>query len=110
MRALWYFLLLLLVIVQATTGQAPGDEDGVCLYLQDVLNEEVLMSSFNYRDLVASRGGPWAVVNNDDNNDAFTSTSVTTVSELRCTALFVILVLVDTSCNNLYKDCWCVRI
>ena len=89
MRALWSFLLLLLVAVRAITGQAPGDEDDVCL--QDVLNEEGLMSSFNYRDLVSSRGGPWTVVNNDDNNDMLTSTSVTTVSETRCRSLFVIL-------------------
>ena len=109
MIALWSFLLLLLVAVRAITGQAPGDEDGVCL--QDVFNEEDLMSSLNYRDLVPSRGGPWAVVNNDDNNDGFTSISVTAVSEIHCESLFVLnLILVDTSSANLYKDCWCMWI
>ena len=32
--------MLLLVIVQATTGQAPGDEDDVCLDSEDVVKEE----------------------------------------------------------------------
>ena len=89
MRALWSFLLLLLVAVRAIPGQAPGDEDDVCV--EDVLNEEDLMSSLNYRNLVPSRGGPWAVVNNDANNDDLTSTSATTVSEIRFRSLFVIL-------------------
>ena len=82
MRALWSFILLLLVIVQATTGQAPGDEDERCL--EDVVNEEVLMSSFNYRNLVPSNGnpGPWTVVDDDDNNDGLTFASDTTVSEI----------------------------
>ena len=79
MRALWSFILLL-VIVQATTGQAPGDEDGACL--EDV-NEEVLMSSLNYRNLVSGNGAPWSVVDNDNNNDNFGLTSSTTVSEIR---------------------------
>ena len=81
MRALWSFILLL-VIVQATTGQAPGDEDDSCL--EDVVNEEDLMSSFNYRNLVPSMGGPWTVVNDDNRNDGLTFTSVTTVSKIRC--------------------------
>ena len=83
MRALWSFILLLLVIVQATTGQAPGDEDEVCL--EDVVNEEDLMSSFNYRNLVTSiisGMGPWTVVDDDSNNDNIPFTSITTVSEL----------------------------
>ena len=80
MRALWSFILLLLVIVQATTGQAPGDEDDGCL--EDVVNEEDLMSSFNYRNLVPSGGEPWTVVNDDDNNDGLTFGSLTTVSEI----------------------------
>ena len=79
MRALWSFILLLSVIVQATTGQAPGDEDDVCL--EDVVKEEILMSSFNYRNLVLSRGGPWTVVNDDDNNDGLTFNTLTTVSK-----------------------------
>ena len=73
------FILLLLVIVQAITGQAPGDEDERCL--EDVVNEEVLMSSSNYRNLVQgfSGVGPWTVVNDDHNNDGLTLTSFTTV-------------------------------
>ena len=73
MKTLWSFILLLLVIVQATTidyvypGQAPGDEDERCL--EDIVNEEDLMSSFNYRNLLTSGGGPWSVVNDDNNSD-----------------------------------------
>ena len=86
MRALWSFILLLLVIVQATTGQAPGDEDDLCLELslEDVVNEEDLMSIANYRNLLPSRGGPWTVVNDDMNNDGLTFFSVTTVTEIHC--------------------------
>ena len=83
MRALWSFILLLSVIVQATTGQAPGDEDERCL--EDVVNsEEVLMSSSNYRNLVegVTGVGPWTVVNDDDNNDGLTLASRTTVRRL----------------------------
>ena len=90
MKALWSFFLLLLVIVQATTGQAPGDEDEICLRrLVDIANEEVLMSSFNYRNLVPrySGVGPWTVVNDDNNNDGLTFSSVTTVSEMCCGSL-----------------------
>ena len=83
MRALWSFLLLS-VIVQATTGQAPGDEDERCL--KDVLNEEDLMRSSNYRNLTSSMGGPWTVVNDDSNNQRFRyslTSLVTTVSPAR---------------------------
>ena len=80
MRALWSFILLL-VIVQATTGQAPGDEDDGCL--KDVVNEEVLMSSLYYRNLVSGNGAPWSVVNVDNNNDGLPFASSTTVSEIR---------------------------
>ena len=85
MRALWSFILLLLVIVQATTGQAPGDEDERCL--EDVVNEEDLMSSFNYRNLVPSRGGPWTVVNDDNRNDGLTFSSRTIVSKIPCATI-----------------------
>ena len=80
MRTLWSFILLL-VIVQATTGQAPGDEDDVCL--EDIVNEEVLMSSLYYRNLVSGNGGPWSVVNIDNNNDGLPFGSRTTVSEIQ---------------------------
>ena len=82
MKALCCFLLL--VTVQATTGQAPGDEDEECV--MDVVNEEVLMSSFNYRNLVPdidlAPEAPWSVVNNDTNNDNLPFASTTTVSEI----------------------------
>ena len=80
MRALWSFILLVLVTVHATIGQAPGDEDERCL--EDIVNEEDLMSSFNYRNLLRSNGGPWTVVDDDNNNDNLTFASVTTVSEI----------------------------
>ena len=93
---MWCFLVFLLVTVRATTGQAPGDEDDFCL--RDVVNEETLMSSFNYENLV--RRGPWTVVNVDDNNDDLSFTSATTVSEMRCCEcliiVLVIFVVVDT--------------
>ena len=83
MRALCSFLLLL-VTVQATTGQAPGDEDESCV--EDVVNEEVLMSSLYYRnlvpDVVLAPEAPWSVVNNDSNNDNQPFASLTTVSEI----------------------------
>ena len=82
MRARWSFILLLLVIVQATTGQAPGDEDERCVEDVTVVNEEVLMSSFNYRNVVPRNGGPWTVVDDDDNNDNLMFSSLTTVSEI----------------------------
>ena len=81
MRALCSFLLLL-VTVQAATGQAPGDEDDDCV--KDIVNEEVLMSSFYYKNLVPdvdlAPEAPWSVVNNDSNNDNQPFASVTTVS------------------------------
>ena len=83
MRALCSFLLLLFT-VKATTGQAPGDEDDVCL--RDIVNEEVLMSSLRYRNLLPSNvspEAPWSVVNNDTNNDNEPFASVTTVSKIR---------------------------
>ena len=81
MRALCSFLLLVLFTVKATTGQAPGDEDEVCL--MDIVNEEVLMSSFYYRNLLINRS-PWSVVDNDTNNG---NPSVTTVNKIRYTEL-----------------------
>ena len=44
MRALCSFLLLVFT-VKATIGQAPGNDDDVCL--RDIVNEEVQMSSFS---------------------------------------------------------------
>ena len=81
-------MVLYSVIVQTATGQAPGDEDDSCL--EDVVNEEDLMSSFNYRNLLPSNGGPWTVVNDDNNNDGLTFGSLTTVNEIRCRFVFFI--------------------
>ena len=79
MRALCSFLLLLFT-VKATTCQAPGDEDDVCL--RDIVNEEVLMSSFFYKNLLINRA-PWIVVDNDSNNDnRGIFTSRTTVNKI----------------------------
>ena len=82
MRALW-FMLLLLITAHAVTGQAPGDEDQLCIMLptrEPFLNQVVLMSSLNYDTILA--GGPWIVLNEDNNNDGRTFSSQTTVSEI----------------------------
>ena len=85
MRAFCSFLLLL--VVQATNGQAPGDEDDVCVQFNTFVNEIVLMDSLNYRDLV---GGPWIVVDRDDNNDALGGTSSPRVSEINYRSLLIL--------------------
>ena len=76
MRELWYFLLLS-IFVQAISGQAPGDEDDLCLRLTtrpSFANQIVLMSSRNYQHLI-EEDGPWIVVDRDNNNGG-TSTTV----------------------------------
>ena len=80
MKSFW---LLLLINVHAVIGQAPGDEDQLCLTLptrEPFVNQIVLMSSLNYMSLSESDGGPWVVLNEDNNNDGLTFTSRTTVS------------------------------
>ena len=77
MRA-FYFFLLLAIAVHATTGQAPGDEDNACLgnpLRPTVINQDILMASFNYRELLEGNGGPWIVVDRDTNNDVRGGTS-----------------------------------
>ena len=73
-----------LFCVSFITGnaQAPGDEDGNCKthrYRPSVINQEILMWSFNYNDLI-EKNGPWIILNEDDNNDGqlfvFSLTSV----------------------------------
>ena len=83
--------------MHATIGQAPGDEDERCL--EDIVNEEDLMSSLDYRNLVRSRGGPWTVIDDDNSNDNLTFTSDTTVSKI--TLLQLSIILVDAIRNNL---------
>jgi len=72
MRVLWsrlWFFVVLLVTVHATTRQAPGDEDAVCVgineYFRIFVNQEVLISSFNYFNLLEPNGGPWAAIDLD---------------------------------------------
>ena len=79
MKSFW----LLLITVHAVTGKTPGDEDQLCFSLptrEPFVNQMVLMSSFNYETLL--NGGPWVVLNEDNNNDGLTFTSQTTVSEI----------------------------
>ena len=46
-------------------SQAPGDEDQECTQ-QTFTNQETLMDSYNYVDIL---NGTWTVVDNDNNND-----------------------------------------
>ena len=75
MRELLYFLLLS-IFVQAISGQAPGDESELCSTLLDrpsFSDQIVLMSSYNYRNLIENEG-PWIVVDEDDNNVGLSTT------------------------------------
>ncbi|XP_065890002.1 ephrin type-B receptor 3-like isoform X2 [Dysidea avara] len=70
MTALGFFVLLA-IAVHATTSQAPGDANEVCVtspLRPTVVNQDILMASFDYGDLVKDNG-PWAVVDLDGNND-----------------------------------------
>ena len=69
MRTFWFFILLFSA-VQAVTRQAPGDEDSRCLEFFPVrpVNMEILMSSFNYEDLLGT-SGPWITLPNNSVND-----------------------------------------
>ena len=64
------------------------------------------MRSFNYRNLISSMGGPWTVVDDDNNNDGFTFTSDTTVSEISCGLDLIddlTFALVDSNISRLSK-------
>jgi len=53
-------------------GQAPGDADEACMNVSSrpsVVNQDILMASYDYYQLLESNGGPWAVVDSDGNND-----------------------------------------
>ena len=79
MKAFW----LLLITLHAVTSQAPGDEDQLCFFLptrEPLVNQIVLMSSLNYGTLLY--GGPWVVLDEDNNNDGRTFSSQTAVSEI----------------------------
>ena len=78
MTELLYFLLLS-IFVQAISGQAPGDESEFCSTLigrSSFSDQIVLMSSYNYRNLIKNEG-PWIVVDQDNNNNGV----ITTVSD-----------------------------
>ena len=70
--------LFLLFATGSMQRVAPGDEDDVCV--EPVSNQEILMASFYYRDLVQRVGSTWVVVNQDNNNDGLPFGSSTTVS------------------------------
>ena len=74
--------LFLLFATGSMQRVAPGDEDDVCVELgvETVSNQEILMASFYYRNLVQRVGSPWVVVNQDNNNDGLPFGSSTTVS------------------------------
>jgi len=77
MRALGYFVLLT-ITMHVTTGQrqAPGDEDQLCidnLLRPPIVNQDVLMASFDYVDLIQTTNAPWAVVDLDGNNEPSTN-------------------------------------
>ena len=63
-------IAMILFCVSFITGnaQAPGDEDGRCKTRTSVINQEILMWSFNYNNLI-EKNGPWIVLDEDDNND-----------------------------------------
>ena len=66
-------IAMILFCVSFITGnaQAPGDEDGRCKTRRNrpsVINQEILMWSFHYNDLI-EKNGPWIVLDEDDNND-----------------------------------------
>ena len=86
MTALGFFVLIA-ITVHATTGQAPGDVDQVCLTTPtrpSVVNQDLLMASFDYRDLIVN-GGPWAVVDRDDNNNPVSGSPTPTVClKIKC--------------------------
>jgi len=77
MRVLGYFVLLI-ITVHVTTGQrqAPGDEDQLCidnLLRPQIVNQDILMASFDYVDIIQTTDAPWAVVDLDGNNNPTTN-------------------------------------
>jgi len=71
-----------MIAVHDTTGQAPGDVDQECLVTPlrpSVVNQDLLMASFDYRDLIVN-AGPWAVVDIDGNNNPVTGSPTPMVS------------------------------
>ena len=74
--------LLTLCFITTCTAVAPGDEDQECLTSPNrpsTVNHEILMASFNYVNLLENDGGPWIVVDEDENNDPMAGNSIPTV-------------------------------
>ena len=70
-------VLLVSFFAISRTQQAPGDEDRICQTLigrPAVVNQEILMWSYNYRNLLEDEGGQWIVVDEDSNNEGFSTT------------------------------------
>lgn len=81
-----YVVLAALVVASLTisraVSQSPGDEDNECLTSTDrpsTVNQNILMATFNYANLLENDGGPWAVVDEDENNDSMDGNSIPTV-------------------------------
>ena len=84
------FLAAVLLLHMFVTGdtQAPGDEDSACVDLQRIppfsqppVYEITLMKNSNYNYLLESNGGPWIVVDEDNNNDDLMGNSTSTVCQ-----------------------------
>lgn len=76
-------LIVTVTICNAVSLQAPGDEDPECLTSPDrpsTVNQEILMASFNYANLLERDGGPWIVVNEREINDPMSAGNATTVN------------------------------
>ena len=80
---------VLLSVVTASVGVAPGDEQLLCRQLKAAgvapipaysANMRVLMDSWNYQNLLPPRtGAVWDQVDNDVNNPVGTTSNVSTV-------------------------------
>ena len=80
---------VLLSVVTASAGVAPGDEQQFCQYLRDQgaaqipvysANMRVLMDSWNYQNLLPPRtGAVWDQVDNDANNPVEIMSNVSAV-------------------------------
>ena len=96
------FLAFLLIATTVVRGPAPGDADEVCLTspLRPLLvNQDILMASFNYGSLVEGSGGPWAVVDLDGNNNEVAGSRSPIVSfEVASLAMVMFNVLCNSYC------------
>jgi len=70
------------IIAFGAASSSLGDEDPECLKSPNrpsTINQNILLASFNYANLLESDGGPWAVVDEDQNNDLMAGNSTPTV-------------------------------